>query len=823
MDIKTLLEKMNSMMSAEKKSSGPKFPGYWNGANSPEQAKDKMVGGSSEQQESVFKELNTTAKETKIKRNLEEAFKQFKGVEDPEFQDMVARLGQRAKQGPLKTVWDPVKRVYKNVPIGQSKKVSEQDQPAVTEPNNSATTTQNKNTTAVPYTGADAEKFAKLSPQDQSWYTKGGSKPDLNDPYIAARAPNKGKPVAPAPVAKTTTAPVTPPTPVTPPAPAPTTPVTSPAPAPTTQSKTVGFGPNTLTSNELAAINKISDPNKIYVGQKLQVPGIGTYTVQRGDTLSDIATAQFRGDPNASSTSSAQQVTTPAVGTTVTKPAQNANVAPAGQKAITPVAGGQPPRYKTPQEYDAEIARFSKTSNPALAPNARYIATLRAEKAAVERGDTQGPIKSNLGITDQGLSRVFGNLEKKADGNWYFPGGYKVRDPRLIRAAEKSISTPQDQSTGQKATTNVPSSKPAAGNAGQKATTNVSPASDNSSFADLVGDAETGNKNIPNRTGSSAAGIYGFMPSAFKGYASLAKPGDPLYGKTWNDYLTDLNVQKAAMKAAEDDYNNRLASSNIEPSVGNKYLMHFLGGPTAIPVMKALEKNPDTPLSKWFGQDPYPDLAIADTPAAFDRFRQSNPEHPVSRLDYNQYRSSRPAIYRQNPQLSRENIRTVGDISNWSNRKMRDAAATAAKRQGLQESLLDDFENFVHTFEAAPQATTPDAQTTNPNAQATNPNAQITQRADDEEDNQAMDSKRDVAVAASTVGGLKSVLGPQIDQAVAGAAMNKMTTGQSMTPQEQQAISSIVPLMAKAAQEPSTAGALRSALQRAGTLAKQGK
>lgn len=154
---------------------------------------------------------------------------------------------------------------------------------------------------------------------------------------------------------------------------------------------------------------------------------------------------------------------------------------------------------------------------------------------------------------------------------------------------------------------------------------------------------------------------------------------------------------------------------------------------------------------------------------------------------------------------------------------MRDAAATAAKRQGLQESLLDDFEIFVQTFEAAPQATTPDAQATNPNAQATNPNAQITQRADDEEDNQAMDNKRDVAVAASTVGGLKSVLGPQIDQAVAGSAMNKMTTGQSMTPQEQQAISSIVPLMAKAAQEPSTAGALRSALQRAGTLAKQGK
>lgn len=61
-------------------------------------------------------------------------------------------------------------------------------------------------TVANPYTGADAEKFARLSPADQAWYTKGGGMPDLNDPYIAARAPNKGKltePVAPAtPVAE---------------------------------------------------------------------------------------------------------------------------------------------------------------------------------------------------------------------------------------------------------------------------------------------------------------------------------------------------------------------------------------------------------------------------------------------------------------------------------------------------------------------------------------------------------------------------------------------------------------------------------------------
>jgi hypothetical protein len=47
-----------------------------------------------------------------------------------------------------------------------------------------------------PYQGADAAKFAALSPADQAWLTKGGGAPDINDEFILARAPNKGKAVA---------------------------------------------------------------------------------------------------------------------------------------------------------------------------------------------------------------------------------------------------------------------------------------------------------------------------------------------------------------------------------------------------------------------------------------------------------------------------------------------------------------------------------------------------------------------------------------------------------------------------------------------------
>jgi len=39
----------------------------------------------------------------------------------PDYQDKVKRLGQLAKQGERKTVWDPVKRVYKTVPVNPPK------------------------------------------------------------------------------------------------------------------------------------------------------------------------------------------------------------------------------------------------------------------------------------------------------------------------------------------------------------------------------------------------------------------------------------------------------------------------------------------------------------------------------------------------------------------------------------------------------------------------------------------------------------------------------------------------------------------------------
>jgi hypothetical protein len=58
---------------------------------------------------------------------------------------------------------------------------------------------------ANPYQGADAAKFAAMSPADQAWLTKGGGVPNINDEIILSRAPNKGAAVVKPAAAPTTT------------------------------------------------------------------------------------------------------------------------------------------------------------------------------------------------------------------------------------------------------------------------------------------------------------------------------------------------------------------------------------------------------------------------------------------------------------------------------------------------------------------------------------------------------------------------------------------------------------------------------------------
>jgi hypothetical protein len=95
-----------------------------------------------------------------------------------------------------------------------------------------------------------------------------------------------------------------------------------------------------------------------------------------------------------------------------------------------------------------------------------------------------------------------------------------------------------------------------------------------------------------NILGSSAYGRYQFMPDTFDGLVKLAKPGDPLYGKTWKDFKKDPKVQDETMKVADNYYTDVLSRNKIPTTDGNKYLSHFVGAENAVGVLNLPTKTP---------------------------------------------------------------------------------------------------------------------------------------------------------------------------------------------------------------------------------------
>jgi hypothetical protein len=129
---------------------------------------------------------------------------------------------------------------------------------------------------ANPYQGADAEKFAAMSPADQAWLTKGGGKPDINDQFILARAPNKGKPAAggDGPQTRSIMKP--------PPAPAAGGQAASPAPASNTQD--MGDGSKLTTDPKTGATAATNDDGTPYIpGSNPNLPKNQTKTQDMGD------------------------------------------------------------------------------------------------------------------------------------------------------------------------------------------------------------------------------------------------------------------------------------------------------------------------------------------------------------------------------------------------------------------------------------------------------------------------------------------------------------------------------------------------------------
>jgi hypothetical protein len=124
-DMKNLLEKMNSMSSAEHKPTGPKWPGYLKGSDSAKKARGRMVGDggtdeSVEESESFLKELNQVINSNPVKKDLFQEWQEYKLHENQE--TIVAEYGAPGSAIGNDTARNPAEEFAK----GQERKTAKQ-------------------------------------------------------------------------------------------------------------------------------------------------------------------------------------------------------------------------------------------------------------------------------------------------------------------------------------------------------------------------------------------------------------------------------------------------------------------------------------------------------------------------------------------------------------------------------------------------------------------------------------------------------------------------------------------------------------------------
>lgn len=104
-----------------------------------------------------------------------------------------------------------------------------------------------------------------------------------------------------------------------------------------------------------------------------------------------------------------------------------------------------------------------------------------------------------------------------------------------------------------------------------------------SGYMDKVIQAESGGRNIANQSGpggtatSSAFGLAQITKGTFEDLARKAGPGNPLFGKTFEDMKGDINLQKQALSQLTDKNRIFLQNAGLSTSDAALYLAHFLG------------------------------------------------------------------------------------------------------------------------------------------------------------------------------------------------------------------------------------------------------
>jgi hypothetical protein len=167
----------------------------------------------------------------------------------------------------------------------------------------------------------------------------------------------------------------------------------------------------------------------------------------------------------------------------------------------------------------------------------------------------------------------------------------KQDDKRVDDALAASGSTMGGMDTGGGGT--------ATANEAPPTSSGTPPGSDSKkTLADKIIQVESGGRNIANQSGaggkatSSAFGIAQFTKGTFEGLAGKAGKENPLYGKTWDDYKSDTDLQREALNQLMDTNRQYLEKQKVSTSDAAIYLAHFLGPNGAVKVLSQPDSTP---------------------------------------------------------------------------------------------------------------------------------------------------------------------------------------------------------------------------------------
>lgn len=119
-----------------------------------------------------------------------------------------------------------------------------------------------------------------------------------------------------------------------------------------------------------------------------------------------------------------------------------------------------------------------------------------------------------------------------------------------------------------------------------------------SGYLEKMIQAESSGVSGPNRQGpggtpaSTAYGVGQMLKGTFEDLAKSAGKGNPLQGKTFEDYKKDVGLQMEALQQLTSNNSQRLRDANLKVTDASLYMAHFLGPDGAIRLLKSPETTP---------------------------------------------------------------------------------------------------------------------------------------------------------------------------------------------------------------------------------------